>query len=96
MEEVARALAVAAELEEAGVPVASIPVKPCWLVQWGPQPLWLQTVRGLRYAMPDPGARLLVRWLSELAPELEPPGWGQTVEAARERAPRFCVHCPSS
>jgi glycosyltransferase involved in cell wall biosynthesis len=60
----------ARELEEAGVPVASIPVKPCWLVQWGPQPLWLQTIRGLRYATPDLGARLLVRWLSEFEPDV--------------------------
>jgi glycosyltransferase involved in cell wall biosynthesis len=58
------------ELAEAGLPVTSIPVKPCWLVQWGSQPLWLQTLRGMRYAMPDLGARVLLRWLSELAPDV--------------------------
>jgi glycosyltransferase involved in cell wall biosynthesis len=58
------------ELAEAGLPVTSIPVKPCWLVQWGSQPLWLQTLRGFRYAMPDLGARVLLRWLSELAPDV--------------------------
>jgi len=58
------------ELEQAGVPVTSIPVKPCWLVQWGQQPLWRQGIRGLRYAMPDVGARLLQRWLSVLAPDV--------------------------
>jgi glycosyltransferase involved in cell wall biosynthesis len=32
--------------------------------------MWLQTARSLRYAMPDVGARLLLRWLSELAPDV--------------------------
>jgi glycosyltransferase involved in cell wall biosynthesis len=58
------------ELERAGLPVTQIPVRPCWLVQWGPQPLWLQAIRGLRYAMPDLGARMLLRWLSDLAPDV--------------------------
>ena len=58
------------ELEAAGVSVTSVPVRQCWLVQYGPQPLWRQAVRGLRYVWPDPGSRRLRSWLSELMPEV--------------------------
>jgi len=58
------------ELEQAGVPVAAIAVRSCWLAQWGPQPMWLQAARGLRFAAPDPGSRQLRRWLSTLAPDV--------------------------
>jgi glycosyltransferase involved in cell wall biosynthesis len=58
------------ELEQAGVSVTPIPVRSCWLVQWEPQPMWLQAARGLRFAAPDPGARLLRRWLAGLAPDV--------------------------
>jgi glycosyltransferase involved in cell wall biosynthesis len=58
------------ELGSAAVPVATIPVRPCWLVQWGPQPVWRQVSRGLRYAMPDLGARMLTRWLDEFRPDV--------------------------
>ena len=53
-----------------GVIVASVPVRSCWLVQYGPQPLWRQTIRAARFAMPDPGYRRLRRWLEELDPDV--------------------------
>ncbi len=62
--------ALAAELDTAGVPVVSIPLRCCWLVQWGPQPHWRQAIRALRFALPDPGAGRLRRWLSEVAPDV--------------------------
>ena len=57
------------ELEAGGVSVTAVPVRQCWLVQYGPQPLWRQAVRGLRYAWPDPGVRELRRWLTDLEPD---------------------------
>jgi glycosyltransferase involved in cell wall biosynthesis len=53
------------ELEAGGAKVTTVPVRQCWLVQYGPQPLWRQAARGLRYAWPDPGSRGLRTWLSE-------------------------------
>jgi glycosyltransferase involved in cell wall biosynthesis len=58
------------ELEAGGVSVTPVPVRQCWLVQYGPQPLWRQAARGLRYAWPDPGGRALRAWLSELEPDV--------------------------
>ena len=58
------------ELEAGGVSVTPVPVRQCWLVQYGPQPLWRQATRGLRYAWPDPGSRGLREWLSELMPDV--------------------------
>ena len=58
------------ELEAVGVSVTSVPVRQCWLVQYGSQPLWRQAARGLRYVWPDPGSRQLRRWLSELMPDV--------------------------
>ena len=59
-----------AGLEAAGVEVATIPVRPCWLVQYGPQPLWRQVVRGARYSLPDRGYRDLRSWLGGLDPDV--------------------------
>ena len=58
------------ELETAGVSVISQPVRQCWLVQYGHQPLWRQAARGLRFAWPDPGSRGLRSGLSELMPDV--------------------------
>ena len=58
------------ELEAAGASVTSVPVRQCWLVQYGPQPLWRQVARGLRYSWPDPGSRGLRTWLSEFDPDV--------------------------
>jgi glycosyltransferase involved in cell wall biosynthesis len=57
-------------LEADGVSVTPLPVSQCWLVQYGPQPLWRQAARGLRYAWPDSGSRALRTWLSELMPDV--------------------------
>ena len=62
--------ALSDELKAAGVSVTPLPVRPCWLVQYGPQPLWRQVARGVRYAFPDSGGRRLRAWLSELAPDV--------------------------
>jgi len=51
------------KLEPAGVEVVSIPVRCCWLVQYGPQPLPQQLFRAARYAVPDPGFLKLKEWL---------------------------------
>jgi glycosyltransferase involved in cell wall biosynthesis len=64
------AWALREDLEARGVSVISVPVRQCWLVQYGPQPLWLQAARGLRYAWPDKGGRRLREWLSELMPDV--------------------------
>jgi len=61
---------MSADLEAAGVEVATIPVRPCWLVQYGPQPLWRQVARGARYSLPDRGCRDLRSWLGELDPDV--------------------------
>ena len=61
---------MSADLEAAGVEVATIPVRPCWLVQYGPQPLWRQVARGARYSLPDRGYRDLRSWLGELDPDV--------------------------
>ena len=58
------------ELEANGVSVMVVPVRQCWLVQYGPQSLWRQTARGLRFAWPDPGRRGLRKWLTELMPDV--------------------------
>ncbi|MEJ2189031.1 MAG: glycosyltransferase family 4 protein [Acidobacteriota bacterium] len=55
--------ALAAELESGGVEVTTIPVRACWLVQYGPQPLARQLVRAARWAAPDPGEGRLRSWL---------------------------------
>jgi len=59
-----------ADLEAVGVEVATIPVRPCWLVQYGPQSLWRQTARAARYALPDRGYRDLRSWLGALDPDV--------------------------
>ena len=58
------------DLEAGGVSVTTIPIRQCWLVQYGPQPLWRQSLRGLRYAFPDPGSRRLRLWLSQFEPDV--------------------------
>jgi len=61
---------IGADLEAVGVEVATIPVRPCWLVQYGPQPLWRQTARVARYALPGRGYRDLRSWLDALDPDV--------------------------
>lgn len=58
------------ELETNGVSVTIVPVRQCWLVQYGSQPLWRQAARGLRFAWPDPGSRELRAWLTEFEPDV--------------------------
>jgi glycosyltransferase involved in cell wall biosynthesis len=57
-------------LDSAGVEVAEIPSRPCWLVQWGTQPLWKQTLRYLRWRAPDPGVRRMMVWLDRFWPDV--------------------------
>ena len=57
-------------LESAGVEVAAIPSRACWLVQWGPQPVAKQVLRYLRWRMPDPGTRRMVVWLDRYWPDV--------------------------
>lgn len=57
------------ELASAGLSVTIVPVRSCWLVQYGPQPVWRQVARGLRYTLPDPGADRLRSWLAGLQPD---------------------------
>jgi len=59
-----------AELEAAGIEVTTIPVRSCWLVQYGHQPSWRQAVRAARYALPDRGYRDLRSWLGVLDPDV--------------------------
>ncbi len=58
------------ELEAGGVSVTVVPVRQCWLVQYGSQPLWRQAARGLHFAWPDPGSRELRAWLTEFEPDV--------------------------
>jgi glycosyltransferase involved in cell wall biosynthesis len=59
-----------ADLEAAGIEVTKIPVRSCWLVQYGHQPLWRQSARAARYALPDDGYRDLRSWLGALEPDV--------------------------
>jgi glycosyltransferase involved in cell wall biosynthesis len=58
------------EVVTAGASVTRLTVRSCWLVQYGPQPVWLQAVRALRYAMPDSGKGRLRSWLSAAQPDV--------------------------
>jgi len=62
--------AMGADLKAAGIEVATIPVQPCWLVQYGPQPLWRQAARAARYALPDRGYRDLRSWFVAFDPDV--------------------------
>jgi len=62
--------ASAATLAADGVTVASIPVRACWLVQYGPQPFWRQFVRAVRFALPDRGSAKLRGWLEDFRPDV--------------------------
>lgn len=64
------AWALGSELERGGVEVASIPLRACWLVQYGPQPWWRQLWRLVRYSLPDGGAGRLRAWLEGVRPEV--------------------------
>ncbi|MCD4750112.1 MAG: glycosyltransferase family 4 protein [Thermoanaerobaculales bacterium] len=57
------------DLENSGVSVASIPIRNCWLTQFGSQPLWRQIGRGIRFVFPDSGPRILREWLRRHRPD---------------------------
>jgi glycosyltransferase involved in cell wall biosynthesis len=57
-------------LKAAGVPVAEIPSRACWLVQWGRQPAALQLARYLRWRAPDPGERRMMVWFDRFWPDV--------------------------
>ena len=59
-----------AELEAAGIEVTTIPVRSCWLVQYGHQPPWRQAARVVRYALPDRGYGYLRSWFGALNPDV--------------------------
>ncbi len=61
---------LADRLTTAGVEVATIPSRPCWLVQWGPQPVVAQVLRYLRWRLPDPGSRRMMVWLDRHWPQV--------------------------
>lgn len=61
---------MSANLEVAGIEVTTIPVRSCWLVQYGHQPPWRQAARAARYALPDRGYRDLRSWLGALDPDV--------------------------
>jgi glycosyltransferase involved in cell wall biosynthesis len=58
------------DLETAGIEVTTIPVRSCWLVQYGHQPPWRQAARVARYALPDRGYGYLRSWLGALDPDV--------------------------
>lgn len=62
--------ALKAGLEAAGVNVKSIPVRACWLVQYGEQKPWQQLARALRYGLPDRGSAALTTWVRDFSPEV--------------------------
>jgi glycosyltransferase involved in cell wall biosynthesis len=57
-------------VKESGVEVAEIASRACWLVQWGKQSGWKQTLRYLRYRFPDPGYRRMMVWLDRYWPDV--------------------------
>jgi glycosyltransferase involved in cell wall biosynthesis len=61
---------LASGLRGTNVEVRSIPVRCCWLVQADRQPAWRQFVRGVRFLLPDPGARALKAFLGEVEPDV--------------------------
>jgi len=62
--------ALAPQLAAAGIRVAEIPVRMCWLVQPEPQPALLQLLRLIRWAWPRRGRSRLRRWLDGVAPDV--------------------------
>ena len=80
---------LAADLAAQGIGVEEIPVRVCWLVQYDRQPLWRQVARAVRYALPDPGARDLRRWI-----EMQGPMWStSTVFPTSVVRPRRGLGC---
>lgn len=62
--------ALAPELEQVGVEVAAIPVRPCWLAQADRQPALPQLLRLLRCLAPGSGRGRLRRWLADRRPDV--------------------------
>ncbi len=62
--------ALRAPLGEAGIELATIGHRCCWLTSPTPQPLPLQVLRALRYALPGGGRRQLKHWLREQRPDV--------------------------
>jgi len=57
-------------LEEAGIEVAEITSRACWLVQSRHQPVLKQALRYLRWRLPDPGKRRMMIWLDRCWPDV--------------------------
>lgn len=57
-------------LRAAGVEVAEIPSRACWLVQWGRQPALKQALRFLRWRAPDRGSRRIMVGLDRFWPDV--------------------------
>ncbi len=53
-----------------GAGVVEIPSRGCWLVQAGEQPWWKQTLRYLRFRLPDPGTRRMMVFLDRFWPDV--------------------------
>jgi glycosyltransferase involved in cell wall biosynthesis len=61
---------LADRLGEAGIEVAEIRSRPCWLVQWGAQPAVQQWLRYLQWRAPDPGTRRMMVWFDRFWPDV--------------------------
>lgn len=57
---------LAERLAEAGIEVATLPTRPCWMTYWEPRPLPIAAAKAARCLLFDPGrprlSRLLGRW----------------------------------
>ena len=53
-----------------GAGVVEIPSRGCWLVQAGEQPWWKQTLRYLRFRLPDRGTRRMMVFLDRFWPDV--------------------------
>jgi len=61
---------LAPDLARAGIEVVEIPCRCAWLVSYQRQPWSRQVARALRYALPDPGRRMLETWLEGFRPHV--------------------------
>jgi glycosyltransferase involved in cell wall biosynthesis len=57
-------------LRTGGIEIAEIRSRPCWLVQWGRQPIGRQLLRYVRWRAPDPGTRRMMVWLDHWWPDV--------------------------
>ena len=62
--------ALADRVRGAGVEVATVPSRACWMTYWEPRPWPIAALKWLRWALPDGSGRRLRRWLESVSPDV--------------------------